>query len=198
MFEDPVMTALHHQVISQFGELQILKNTPTDQYFWSMCASIIGQQLSEKVAPQIEARVRKVLQDTLTPEQVLLTPDDDLRAAGLSYSKISYLKNVAGFWQSSKLSLDDFTTMENENLITHLTQIKGVGRWTVEMFLIFTLGRPDVFSAGDYGLKRAVIRAYALPENISPKELTALASSWSPNRSLASRVLWKSLELPAK
>jgi DNA-3-methyladenine glycosylase II len=195
LFTEPIMHSIHERVTTHFGSLAEISLLSEDQYFWNLCESIIGQQLSEKVAPQIVARVRAVLKEDLRPENVLATPDDTLRAAGLSYSKISYLKNVARFWDESSILPKDFSQMENEDLIVHLTQIKGVGRWTVEMFLIFTLGKPDVFSPGDYGLRRAILREYKLPDTTSPKEMAALAEQWSPHRSLASRLLWKSLEL---
>lgn len=196
LFSDTTMASLHDQVCTHFGELPALRPIPPEEYFWQLCESIIGQQLSEKVAPQIVTRVRAVLKENLIPETVLATSDLDLRGAGLSFSKASYLKNVATFWLDPANTLEHFTQMSDEQLITHLTQIKGVGRWTVEMFLIFTMQRGDVFSAGDYGLRRAALRAYNLPDTTTPRELTALACQWSPHRSLACRVLWKSLEIP--
>lgn len=195
LFSDPVMQSLHDRVIKEIGQISDFEKTAPQEYFWHMCDSIIGQQLSEKVAPIIRDRVKKVLQDKLTPEQVLATQDADLRAAGLSFSKISYLKNVARFWQSEACLPEKFSEMSAEELIVLLTQIKGVGRWTVEMFLIFTLGHKDVFSPGDFALKKAIMRHYKLAETTKPKEFDQFATQWSPNRSLASRVLWKSLLL---
>jgi DNA-3-methyladenine glycosylase II len=166
-----------------------------EQYFWDLCESILGQQLSEKVAPQIITRVRTTLNHELSPEKVLSTTDNDLRAAGVSYAKISYLKNVATAWQNGNILPQELHTLDDETVIEKLITIKGVGRWTAEMFLIFTLGRKDIFSAGDYGLRRAILLAYGLPPETKPKVLTALAENWSPHRSLASRILWKSLDL---
>lgn len=195
-FSDPTMAALHQQVREHFGELPTLRPIPPEEYFWQLCESIIGQQLSEKVAPQIVSRVRNVLNEKLVPESVLATTDHELRGAGLSFSKASYLKNVAAFWLDPVHTTEDFTQTGDEELITHLVQIKGVGRWTAEMFLIFTMQRADIFSAGDYGLRKAALRAYHLPDTTTPRELSTLAERWSPHRSLACRVLWKSLELP--
>lgn len=194
LFADPIMDALHQKVVNHqpLGELKVLTH---DQYFWALCESILGQQLSEKVAPQIVARVKHVLQDTLTPAQVLRTPDDQLRAAGVSYAKISYLKNVATVWETGIIEPDRLHTLSDEEVIEKLVTIKGVGRWTAEMFLIFTLARPDIFSVGDYGLRRAILLAYQLPPETKPKELLALSERWAPHRSTASRVLWKSLDL---
>lgn len=189
------MQTLYERVEKELGILPAFAVTPISEYFWQMCESIIGQQLSEKVAPIIRDRVKKVLNDELTPEKVLATPDQELRDAGLSFSKISYLKNVAMFWQSETCCPEKFLEMPAEELIIHLTQIKGVGRWTAEMFLIFTLGHPDVFSPGDFALKKAIMRAYKLPDTTKPAEFATFAEKWATQRSLASRVLWKSLLL---
>lgn len=194
LFVDKVMAKLHNEVTLKHGQLVVLQPAHPDTFFWNLCESILGQQLSEKVAPKIIARVKDTLKNTLTPEQVLATPDDDLRAAGASYSKISYLKNVAQTWQNGMISPQKLLEMSDEEVIETLTQIKGVGRWTAEMFLIFTLGRPDIFSAGDYGLRRAILMAYQLPPETTPKELVELAKQWRPHQSLASRLLWKSLD----
>lgn len=192
-FPDLVMQTLYDRVLREIGELNEFERTEPKEYFWQICESIIGQQLSEKVAPIIRERVKKVLKDLPTPEKVLATPDNDLRAAGLSFSKISYLKNVAKFWQSEACVPENFSEMSAEELIALLTQIKGIGRWTVEMFLIFTMGHKDVFSSGDFALKKAIMRHYKLAEKTTPKEFETFAAQWSPHRSLASRVLWKSL-----
>jgi len=194
-FTDPIMQQLYITVTQKAGVLEELNVAPPEKYFWKLCQSIIGQQLSEKVAPIIEARVEAVLKQKPTPETVLSTPDQDLRAAGLSFSKISYLKNVATAWQSGEIEPHLLHTLSDEEVINKLVTIKGVGRWTAEMFLIFTLARKDIFSAGDYGLRRAILLAYDLPTETKPQALSELATHWSPHRSLASRLLWKSLDV---
>lgn len=194
VFSDPIMAELQRKVDEHQPLAEIVTRHP-EQYFWDLCESILGQQLSEKVAPQIIARVKTTLNHELSPEKVLATADDTLRADGVSYAKISYLKNVATAWQSGSILPHELHTLDDETVIEKLITIKGVGRWTAEMFLIFTLGRQDIFSAGDYGLRRAILIAYQLPPETKPKELTALAEKWSPHRSLASRILWKSLDL---
>jgi len=194
-FTDPILDHLHQQVTDHFGELLDIQPALPQDYFWNLCRSIVGQQLSEKVAPIIVERVKITLGHHLTPESVLNTPDELLRAAGLSYAKISYLKNTARAWQEVGFSPEKLSTLSDEEVITVLTQIKGVGRWTAEMFLLFTLARPDIFSVGDYGLKRAMMLSYHLPLTTQPAQFLELATLWSPYRSLASRVLWKSLDL---
>lgn len=194
-FRDTTMAGLHHRVWEKFGDLPDRAPLAVQEYFWALCSSIIGQQLSEKVAPQIEARVIVVLNNDLSPRNILTTDKELLRGAGLSYSKIQYLKNVAGAWQSGEIHSEQLLKWSDADVIDHLVRIKGVGRWTAEMFLIFTLGRPDVFSVGDYGLKRAMMLAYNLPKETRPEVFLTIATEWQPKRSLASRILWKSLEL---
>lgn len=155
----------------------------------------MGQQLSEKVVPKIIARVRASLPGELVPDVILETPHETLRGAGLSNAKAHYIRNIAQAWRDAVIIPENLTDMTDEEVITQLSTIKGVGRWTAEMFLIFTLGRPDIFSAGDYGLRRGILQAYHLSDDARPKELLVLSENWSPHRSLASRVLWKSLDL---
>lgn len=195
LFDDPIMHGLYQKVLAEGEFPKNITGPSPDQYFWSLCSSIIGQQLSEKVAPIIESRVKVVLKNELNPESVLSTSDDQLRAAGLSFSKISYLKNVAVAWQSGEINPSALANLTDEEVIAQLIKIKGVGRWTAEMFLIFTLARPDIFSVGDYGLRRAISLAYEIPMETKPKELLELSATWAPNRSLASRLLWRSLDL---
>lgn len=194
LFSEQVMKKLHRDVEQKHGVLQPISPLDPEQFFWQLCESILGQQLSEKVAPQIISRVRKTLSEQLTPEQVISTDTELLRAAGVSYAKISYLKNVAEAWLSRSVEPHHLSTLADEEVISQLTQIKGVGRWTAEMFLIFTLGRPDIFSTGDYGLRRAILLAYQLPPETTAAQLNELANQWAPHRSLASRILWKSLD----
>lgn len=194
-FSDPVLAKLHQRVLSELGELSERPLLPIDKYFWELCASIIGQQLSEKVAPKIEARAIEVLKNNLTPEAVLATDVEAFRGAGLSYSKAQYLKNVAEAWTNGTIHSPALVDMSDEEVIQHLITIKGVGRWTAEMFLMFTLNRTDVFSPGDYGLRRAILLAYNLPDTTKPAEILKISEQWKPHRTLASRILWRSLEL---
>lgn len=161
-------------------------------YIRELCESIVSQQLSVKAARTIWLRSCEVV-DWNNPESILSTDEKVLRACGLSHQKISYVKNIALAVQNSSVRFEKLDTMSDEDVIAELITVKGVGRWTAEMFLIFTLCREDVFSAGDLGLRNAIDRAYKT-EKIGHSAAEELAMKWSPHRSIASRVLWKSLD----
>jgi DNA-3-methyladenine glycosylase II len=197
VFSDPVMAQLAQRVLAHLGveALPTIVTPAVEEYFGHLCENIIGQQLSEKVAPQIVARAKVLVGGSFTPESVTAVTVEQLRAAGLSNAKARYLHALAEAWQSGLVPYHDFPNLDNETVIQELVKVKGIGRWTAEMFLIFTLGRPDVFSPGDYGLKRAMINAYELDEKVSAAELIKLAEQWQPHRSLACRILWRSLDI---
>jgi DNA-3-methyladenine glycosylase II len=195
-FSDPKLHKIHKKVVAAFGELSPIVSPPSDQFFGKLASSIVSQQLSTKVADVIEARVLTTIGGVWQPEHVLATASEQLRAAGLSNAKVSYIQNIARAFADKSVQVDQLATLEDEHVIEQLIKIKGVGRWTAEMFLIFTLGRPDIYSVGDYGLKKAVCQLYNLEMTIKPAQLVAISTHWQPQRSLASRILWKSLELP--
>lgn len=161
--------------------------------FQRMIRAIIVQQLSIKVAEIIYARFIRLFEsrEFPSPSDVLKMDKEKLRAIGISYSKISYMKNVAEAFDSGQLSLEKIQDLSDEQVVAELTRIKGIGRWTAEMILIFTLNRPDVFSSGDAGLRRAIEILYGITDL---KDIVKLSETWSPNRSLACWYLWRSLE----
>lgn len=118
-------------------------------------------------------------------------PDETMRAAGISFQKISYIKSVADAFISDLIDVQKIQRMSDEEVITALTQIRGVGKWTAEMILIFTLGRPDIFSVDDLGIRNAITKLYGITDK---KEMTKLAENWKPYRSTACWYLWRSLE----
>lgn len=195
MFADPRLVTIHQKVTDQFGELSVLVPAQADEYFGRLAESIISQQLSTKVADVIEARVRTAIGGSWQPELVLQTDSELLRAAGLSYAKVSYVRNIAQAFNDGMIDSVVLGTLRDEEVIAQLVQVKGVGRWTAEMFLIFTLARPDIFSVGDYGLRKAMSLVYGIDIKAKPALFLEIANKWQPNRSLASRILWKSLEL---
>lgn len=195
MFHDPLLEKARQSVEKQLGPLTIITPSPEEKYFLELADSIISQQLSTKVAPIIFKRVVETVGEPFTPGQVAKADHEALRAAGLSNSKANYLKNIAEAWLSGAVVSSELTTMPDEKVIETLVQIKGIGPWTAEMFLMFTLGRPDVFSVGDYGLKKAMAQIYDISMDSHPKEFLKLSEQWAPNRTLASRILWKTLEL---
>jgi DNA-3-methyladenine glycosylase II len=159
-----------------------------------LCASIMSQQLSTKVAKVIYHRFLELYGgEEPTPEQIIATPFDTLRAIGLSNAKTQYVLNVAQFAIDHGLNDKKLKKMSNEEIIDLLTQIKGVGKWTVEMLLMFTLGREDVFSPDDYGIQVAMKNIYKLDDS-NKKELkekmTKIAQKWSPYRTYACLHLW--------
>lgn len=165
-------------------------------YFLSLAESVVSQQLSVKAADTIFGRVKALTNDSeLTAETVLRMDSQKMRDAGLSWSKISYVKNLAEYTLVSDKVFEQFTAMSEEEIIAELTKVKGIGRWTVEMFLTFTMGKEDVFSLGDLGIKNAIKKLYGFSEDPSKEEMLAIAEKWRPYRSIASRYLWKSLDM---
>jgi DNA-3-methyladenine glycosylase II len=159
-----------------------------------LCASIMSQQLSTKVAKVIFHRFLELYgSEEPTPQQIVSTPLEKLRAIGLSNAKAQYVLNVAQFAIDNDLDDKRLKKMSDEAIIDLLTQIKGVGKWTVEMLLMFTLGREDVFSVDDYGIQMAMKRLYKL-EGLDKKALREkmlkLSQKWSPYRTYACMHLW--------
>jgi DNA-3-methyladenine glycosylase II len=171
-------------------ELTQRKNIPL-----RLCASIMSQQLSTKVAKVIFHRFLDLYGGKEpTPQQIAATPFDSLRAIGLSNAKTQYVLNVAQFAIENKLDDKKLRKMSNEEIISLLTQIKGVGQWTVEMLLMFTLGREDVFAVDDYGIQSAMKKLYKL-DDTNKKEfkeaLKQISAKWSPYRTYACLHLWQ-------
>ena len=164
---------------------------PTD-YFIALCRSIIGQQVSTAAASAIFGRFQTATDSQ--PKKVLALDENRVKEIGLSRQKLSYLQDLAGHFYKNSAVYDHLGDQANEQVIDELTAIKGIGEWTAQMFLIFTLHRPDVFAPKDGGLQRAMQNLYGW-ETIPPaKELEALAFKWSPYRSVASLHLWHSLD----
>lgn len=164
------------------------------QVWLHLCASIMSQQLSTKVADVIYKRFLQLFpKQKPTPQLVLDMPFDTLRSIGLSNAKTNYVKNVCTFFTEEKITDAKLHSMENEALIQYLTRIKGVGQWTVEMILMFTLGREDILALDDLGIQQGMIRLYKIEAN-SKKELREKmlkhAAKWSPYRTYACRYLW--------
>jgi DNA-3-methyladenine glycosylase II len=164
-----------------------------------LTVAVMAQQLSTRVASVIRQRFMDLYGGEPTPERVLATPVASLRAIGLSNAKAAYIHNIARFDLESGISLGVLQAMTDAEVLAYLTQIKGVGQWTAEMFLMFALGREDVFSAGDLGLQQAMIKIYRLrPGNKKAfrERLLKISSKWSPYRSYASLHLWHHKDAP--
>ncbi|MCG2616099.1 DNA-3-methyladenine glycosylase 2 family protein [Terrimonas sp. NA20] len=160
-----------------------------------LCASIMSQQLSVKVADVIYQRFLNLFDgEEPTPQQVIDTPSETLRAIGLSNAKVSYVKNVATFAVEFGMEHRKLAKMTDEEVIMYLTRIKGVGRWTVEMLLMFALGREDVFAIDDLGIQNAMIGIYKLKREDKKKfraDMLRISSKWTPYRTYACRHLWR-------
>ena len=160
-----------------------------------LCASIISQQLSTKVADVIHKRFLELFGGKEpTPPQILDTPFEKLRGIGMSNAKVSYVQNVAKFEIESGLEPKRLNKMNNEEVIAYLTQIKGVGQWTAEMLLMFALGREDVFAVDDLGIQNAMIKLYKLNHKKKKKlkeKMLLLSKQWSPYRTYACVHLWR-------
>lgn len=184
---DPVLKKL-------IKEFEVPVRTSKVDLFEDLVDSITSQQLSGKAAATIFQRFKDLYGKKFpTPKQILDTPDEKLRGVGLSGAKTIYVKALAQAIQDGSLNLKQLPSMQDEEIITELTKIKGIGRWTSEMILMFSLGREDVFSTGDLALCKAVQNLYGIDPK-EKKKIEELALTWSPYRSLASRYLWKSLE----
>ena len=160
-----------------------------------LCASIMSQQLSTKVADVIHKRFLALYANSEPmPQQILDTPFEVLRGIGLSNAKVNYVKNVAQFELDHGLDAKKLNSMSNEEVIDYLVQIKGVGRWTAEMLLMFALGREDVFAVDDLGVQNAMTKLYGLDasDRKSLKEkMTSLSTKWAPYRTYACLHLWR-------
>ncbi|WP_342357929.1 DNA-3-methyladenine glycosylase 2 family protein [Heyndrickxia oleronia] len=164
----------------------------SDDPYQALLRSIVGQQLSAKVASVLNERLKKLSNSNLSPETILALSDEQLREIGISYRKISYIRDLSEKIAKKELLFEQFSFMGNETVIQQLTQVKGIGRWTAEMFLIFSLGRLDVLSLLDIGLQRGVKWLYSVSkESDGKKLLEEKGKIWAPYQSIASLYLWE-------
>ena len=193
------MIALNHlrkdrklaKVIDKVGEFNL---SLTKNPYESLVEAIITQQLSGKAADSISTRFRAIYGRFPKPADVMETSDAKLRKAGLSYMKISYIKDLSKKVESKEIRLSYMKNLTDDEIIVQLTQVKGIGRWTAEMFLIFSLGRLDVLPVGDLGLKKGIQRLYLLEELPEKEQIEHIAEKWRPYRSVATWYLWRSLD----
>ena len=179
------------KVIDKVGEFNL---SLTKNPYESLVEAIITQQLSGKAADSISTRFRTIYGRFPKPADVMETSDAKLRKAGLSYMKVSYIKDLSKKVESKEIRLSYMKNLTDEEIIIQLTQVKGIGRWTAEMFLIFSLGRLDVLPVGDLGLKKGIQRLYSLEELPEKEQMERIAERWKPYRSVATWYLWRSLD----
>jgi DNA-3-methyladenine glycosylase II len=188
---DPVMAAF----IESCGPCRLASAQHEDP-FVAMVEAIVWQQLSGKAAATIYGRVLDLLPGRVpTPEALLAVPPERLRAAGLSRAKAAYILDLSARVREGSVRLDLLDAMDDEAVIAELTKVKGIGRWTAEMFLMFRLHRPDVLPTGDLGIVNAMKRAYRLRKSPTPDRMRKIAEAWRPYRSVACWYLWHSLDV---
>ena len=187
---DPVLGS----IIDSVGACR-LEPRRTGTHYDALVRSIVFQQLSGKAAGTIHRRFCEIYPGKRPrAEHVLTTRDDALRAAGLSRQKIGYLRDLSARVADRSLPLAHLGRLSDDAIIDHLVQVKGIGRWTVQMFLMFRLGRPDVLPELDLGVQTAIQRAYGMKQRPTPKDVLRIGEKWRPYASIASWYLWRSLE----
>lgn len=182
------------RIIERIGPCQFTLREPT---FETLARSIAFQQLNGKAASAIFERLRRAVGRRFTAAGFLKLSAEELRACGLSRQKIASLTDLAERVARREINFRRLGELPDEEIIARLSQVRGVGVWTVQMFLIFALERPNVMPLADYGIRSAVRRAYELPDLPKPMELAKLAEKWHPYCSIASWYLWRSLDGPA-
>ncbi|NJD23215.1 MAG: DNA-3-methyladenine glycosylase 2 family protein [Melioribacter sp.] len=174
----------------------IINLTPHRKYFNSLLDAIIGQQLSTYAADKIASRFMNLFNNNPVPEQIIDTSDITLRSVGLSNAKVKYVKDLSRKIITKEIHLNKLFKMSDDEIITELTKVKGIGVWTSHMFLIFTLGRLNVLPFSDLGIRKAVMLNYRLKKLPDEKKIRSIAKkyNWDPYCSVVSRYLWKSLD----
>lgn len=185
---DPILAA----IIARIGPCRMEFGEPT---FHSLAEAILYQQLNGRAAVTIFNRFTALAGDPLTPEGILKLTDAQMRAVGLSRQKTSYLRDLAEKTKTGLLEFERMGGMGEEEVVAHLTQVKGVGVWTAHMFLMFTLRRPDILPTGDYGVQAAMKKHYKKRKWPKPNVMYKIAKPWVPYRSIACWYLWKSLDV---
>ena len=161
--------------------------------FKSLCRTIIGQQLDGKAAQAIFLRFEDLMKKEITPQSILNSNQEHIREAGLSWAKVRSVTDLSNRVLNKELILEDLSKLDNEILIEKLSEVKGIGRWTAEMFMMFKLGREDIFSWGDLGLKKG-INKFAGPKKLSTEELEKIVETWSPYKTYAAMAMWHLLD----
>ena len=190
MRSDPVLGGL----LKSLGPCGLEQTRRIDRFAMTV-RSIVSQQLSVKAASTIHDRLLAAIGAArATPDAILALDGDRMRACGLSWAKVASVRDLATKVTDGSLALESLDTLDDEAVVEALTSVKGIGRWSAEMFLIFRLGRPDILPVGDVGVQRAMRRLYGLRKHPSPARMTALARPWRPYRSVACWYLWRSLD----
>ena len=183
------------RIIDQVGPCTLEPATESS-YFQFLLRSIVFQQLAGAAARTIHDRIVAIYGKAPEPEDVIATPHRKLRAAGLSAPKISYVRDLAQRAASGELPLHTLDALSDDDVMAVLVQVKGIGPWTAQMFLMFRLGRPDILPDLDYGVKKAMQLAYRMRKLPNARRMHEIGNAWSPHRTVATWYLWRSLDLP--
>ena len=185
---DPILFSL----MPSINDISIQHST---NYFLSLCREIITQQLAGGAARAIFGRFEKLFVDEeITPEKILSLPDQIIRDTGASWAKVKYIKSLAQCVVSKAIHLNKLDELSDAEVIGELIKVKGIGPWTAEMFLMFSLGREDVFSYGDLGFRHALQKLYKFKKEPTIKQMEKITSKWSPYRTYAALLLWNSID----
>jgi 3-methyladenine DNA glycosylase/8-oxoguanine DNA glycosylase len=187
---DPVLAHL----VALVGPIKHRPRDP-DGHFSALVRSIVFQQLAGRAAHAIDQRVRATVGNTLTPETLSAVPDDELRAAGLSANKLASLRDLAAKVQDGTVDLNRLSRLSDEEIMAALVTVRGIGRWTAEMYLMFELRRLDVWPVDDLGVRQGYGVAWSLDRTPSAKELTPLGDRFRPYRSIVTRYCWEAVAL---
>jgi DNA-3-methyladenine glycosylase II len=185
---DPVLRA----IIERVGPCRMKFDDPE---FCNLAEAIVYQQLNGKAAATIFERFAALAGEPLTPEGILKLSDEQLRGVGLSKQKSAYLKDLSAKTAAGLLDFARLPDLSDEEVIEHLTQVKGIGEWTAHMFLMFSLRRPNVLPTGDYGVQMAIKKHYKKRKLPKPKDMEKIAKAWEPYRSVACWYMWRSLDI---
>jgi len=173
----------------------VARRIPSD-FFVELCDTIISQQLSGRASATIFGRFKKLFpRKKITAKELLKLSDAKIRTCGTSNAKVKSLKDLAKKVADGELDLKNLKNLPNEEVMAELIKVRGIGPWSAEMFLMFGLGREDVFSHGDLGLRKAIKKIYRFKKDPTIRQVEKIAAKWKPYRTYACRVLWKSLEL---
>lgn len=184
------------KILQKIGALEEISSIHPREYFFRLCRNIVAQQLSGRVADTFMERFialfpKQKNTPQITPKLLLTFSDQKLRNIGISWAKVKYLKDLAQKIEKKEIVLGSLHQLSNEEVAAELMKVKGIGNWTAEMFLMFSLGRQDVFSYGDLGLKKAIEKIYRM-KKLTKSRVEKLAKRWAPYRTWACRILWSS------
>ncbi len=188
---DPVI----HRVIIEMELDPLQQPKRSTDYFKQLCRKIIAQQLASKAAHAIISRFYDLFErKRVTPDKVLAFSEQELRNVGMSWAKARYTRDLAQKVKNKEVKLNNLHNLDDKLVVEELIKVKGIGNWTAEMFLIFTLGREDVFSHGDLGLRKALQKLYGFKDKPNEKQMNKIVNKWSPYKSYGCLALWRSID----